>query len=216
MSDTSDKTTKSQTVKDLRFVRVMTPYHIPRKYIENIKHREFEIDDLYKTMADLTMIDENTINPLNHLYVIADKDYNVKGFLWFTIEPMLKAFVVQNYSLDKEYWGNGENIEHATEFLKSLCKKLKIQKAYWNTRYPKVFEKHGFRRSKNVLMEYDYGTRRSDGQHHSKASPNTKPSAASLEKSVDEPSGGRSDRYAEPVHSADQHGELSGAVSTGV
>lgn len=208
MLDTSDKKTKLSILDDLSFIRVMTSQHIPRRLIESLKHCDYNIDEFYKTLDNLAMIDEYTINPLVYIYVIADKDYQIKGFLWFTIEKLINCIIVQNFAMDKEYWGNGANIQFATDFLKSIAKKLKITKAIWNTRYPKVFEKHGFKRSKNILMEFEYGSGRSDGKHHSKTSANTESSTAGVQRSNVRGSGAECPKLDEPIHTAPNNGEL--------
>lgn len=142
---------------DLRWVRIFTPIHIPKYLIEQIKDREWSTEDYLKYHeSNCLQPSENgpVLNPFSHLYVIVNKDNVTKGFLWFTVEPLTKNIQIQNYSVDKEYWGKGKAVEKLAEHLKYILKKANLNKIYWVTNYPKHSSKHGFKQSKGVLMEY--------------------------------------------------------------
>jgi N-acetylglutamate synthase-like GNAT family acetyltransferase len=158
MSDEKD-------IKDLRWIRIFTPIHIPKYLIEQIKDRDWKVDD-YIRYHELNCVTEKegqqTLNPFSHLYVLVNEQNITKGFLWFTVEPLTKDICIQNYSIDKEYWGKGRAVEKLAEHIKFIKKKGNLNKVYWITNYPKHSQKYGFKQSKSVLMEY---TEEQDGQN---------------------------------------------------
>ena len=142
---------------ELRFVRVFTPVHIPKYLVEQVRDRDYSPEEFYtfQEAACLRMTkDGPSLNPLNHLYVLANNDNITKGFLWFSIDPLGKDICIQVFSMDKEYWFNGKSVEKLADFVKDIRKKAKLNKVYWVTNYPKHSERHGFKRSKSILMEY--------------------------------------------------------------
>ncbi len=158
MSDEKD-------VKDLRWIRIFTPIHIPKYLIEQVKDRDWKVDDYirYHELNCTTEKDgQQTLNPFSHLYVLVNADNITKGYLWFTIEPLTKDICIQNYSIDKEYWGKGRAVEKLADHIKYIKKKANLNKVYWITNYPKHSQKYGFKQSKSVLMEY---TEEQDGQN---------------------------------------------------
>ena len=144
-------------IEKLRWVRVFTPVHIPKYLVEQVRNRDYTIDDFYKYQEQscIRMTKEGpTLNPLNHLYVLANDENLTKGFVWFTIDPLTKDLVVNTYSIDKEYWGKGKAVSKLATFIKDIRRKGQLNKVYWITNYPKHSQRYGFRPSKSVLMEY--------------------------------------------------------------
>jgi len=144
-------------IDELRWVRVFSPVHIPKYLVEQIRDRDYEVEDFYKYQEINCLVqgkDGPTLNPFNHLYVLVDDQNIVKGFLWFIIDPLSKDAVINTFSMDKEYWGQGKAVKRVGDHVKEIVKKLKLKKVYWITNYPKHSERHGFKRSKSVLMEY--------------------------------------------------------------
>ena len=144
-------------IQDLRWVRVFTPIHIPRYLIEQIKDREWNVDEYmkYHEINCLTQGENGPVlNHFSHLYVLVDNDNITKGFLWFTIEPLSKDIHIQNYSINKEYWRKGRAVEKLSDHIKFIKKKANLNKIYWITNYPKHSQKYGFKQSKSILMEY--------------------------------------------------------------
>lgn len=145
-------------IKELKWIRIFTPIHIPKYLIEQIKHRDWEVDE-YVRYHELNCLENDaegnpTLNPFSHLYVLVNADNITKGFLWFTVEALTKDIHIQNYSIDKEYWGKGKAVEKLSDLIKFIKKKANLNKVYWITNYPKHSEKYGFKQSKSVLMEY--------------------------------------------------------------
>lgn len=130
---------------------------IPRYLVEQIKDREFAVDDFYSFQRLNCVIEDSDghrLNPFNHLYALADEQNKVKGFLWGVIDPLGKDFVVNTFSVDPIYWQEGGAMKKATEYIKQLLKKLQLKKVFWITKYPRHSERHGFKKSRHVLMEY--------------------------------------------------------------
>lgn len=49
----------------------------------------------------------------------------------------------------------GIAVKKLSEFIKEIRRKGKLNKIFWITNYPRHSERNGFKRSKNVLMEYN-------------------------------------------------------------
>lgn len=148
---------KKHSAEDLRWVRLYSPVNIPRHLIEQVRDRDYTVDEFvqYQELnCRLESDDGFTLNPFNHLYAMADTDNRVQGFLWFVIDPLSKDMVINTYSIDEKYWHRGEAVEVLAKHVKQIKNKLKLKKVYWLTNYPKHSQRHGFKRSKAVLMEY--------------------------------------------------------------
>lgn len=144
-------------INKLRWVRVFTPIHIPKYLVEQVRNRDYSVEDFFQ-YQEINCIRETeegpTLNPFSHLYVLVDEQNITKGFLWFTVDALSKDIVIQTYSIDKEYWNKGRAVAKAAKYVKDICKKADLKKIWWITNYPAHFERNGFKRSKSVLMEY--------------------------------------------------------------
>jgi hypothetical protein len=147
---------RHKDINELRWIRVFTPIHIPKKYVENITHRRYSVDDFFKyqELICLRQTPEGpTLNPLSHLYVLANDNNETKGFLWFVIDPLTKDIVIQAYSVDREYWGHGA-VEKLANHMKDIRKKADLNKIFWITDFPNHSKRYGFKQSNSILMEY--------------------------------------------------------------
>lgn len=142
-------------IEDLRWMRIFTPDHIPKYLIEQVRDRDYSVEDFYDYHRFNCLTEEEKLNPFSHLYVLADKTNQVKGMLWFDVDPLTKDILIQTYSVDKEYWNKGVAVKKLAEHVKDIRKKGNLKKIFWVTNYPKHSEKNGFKRSKNILMEYN-------------------------------------------------------------
>jgi hypothetical protein len=142
---------------DLRWIRVFTPLHIPKYLVENVRDRDYSVEDFYR-YQEINCLRETeegpTLNPFSHLYVLADKEHVVKGFLWFVVDALTKDLVIQTYSVDPEFWYHGKAVEKLAILIKDIRRKGKLNKVYWITRYEKHSMRYGFKRSEHILMEY--------------------------------------------------------------
>ena len=144
-------------IDKLRWIRVFTPDHIPKYLVEQVRHRDFSVEDFYIYHHGSCLVqtgDGVKLNSLSHLYVLADEDNIIQGFLWFSVVPLTKDLVIQTYSVDKDYWGAGSAVNKLAEFIKDIRRKAKLKKIYWITNFPRHSEKYGFKKSKSILMEY--------------------------------------------------------------
>ena len=151
------ESTKDFDIDSLRFVRIFTPMHIPKYLVEQVRDREYNVDDFYK-YQEVNCVSKSvngfTLNPLNHLYVLVDENNNTKGFLWFTIDALSKHIFIHTFSVDKEYWFKGKTVKKLADFVKDIQQKASLKKIYWCTNFPKHSQRHGFKRSSGILMEY--------------------------------------------------------------
>jgi N-acetylglutamate synthase-like GNAT family acetyltransferase len=146
-------------IDDLKWIRIFTPSHIPKYLIEQVRDRDFTVEDFYKYHEINCTIPSKDgslkLNPFSHLYVLGNEENEVKGVLWFCIDPLTKDIVVQTFSMDKDYWMKGIAVKKLANHIKDIRKKGNLKKIYWITNYPKHSERNGFKRAKAVLMEYN-------------------------------------------------------------
>jgi len=144
-------------LKDLRWVRLFNPTLIPKYLVEQVKNREYSVDDFFKFQELNCLVNTKgspTLNPFNHLYALVSNDNQVKGYMWAVIDPLTKDMLINTFSIAKEYWHNGEAVSVLQENVEAIIKKMKIDKVLWITTAPKHSKKYGFKDSKNVMMEY--------------------------------------------------------------
>lgn len=147
----------TKNLDSLNWLRLPSPIFIPRYLVEQIKHKDFSVEDFYDYNKVNCIYKEGEIicwNAFNHLYALFDEDEEVRGFLWFIVSPLTKFIDIQSYSVDKEYWGDGSAMKKVTEFFTTFMNESKLEKVQWITNRPKYFEKYGFKRSKFSLMEF--------------------------------------------------------------
>jgi len=137
-------------VKDLDFVKLMLPRLIPVELIEAVKGRTFTPEQFYDYQERVND------SPFNFLFVLVDKSKIIKGYLWAESNMLDNTLFVNTFSISKEYWGKGQAINLAIEFVRELKRKIKAPRVFWITTNAKFFKKHGFVESKNVLMEYNF------------------------------------------------------------
>lgn len=142
-----DKIDKS--AQDLIFVRLKWPRLIPFNLIDSVKGRTFTPEQFYDYQE--SQID----NPFNYLYALVDEHKKIRGYFWAEVNVLDSSLFVNTFSISKEYWGKGNAIPKVIEFLATLKEKTKSPRVFWITTNEKFFLKHGFKRSKNVLMEYN-------------------------------------------------------------
>ena len=145
-------------IDELRFVRAMSPDIVPHYLIEQVRDRNYSVEDFFKYQQINCMsqtADGFKINPFNHLYVLANPENIVKGVLWMVVDALSKDVVIQTYSIDKEYWNKGYAVKKIADHVKDIVMKAKLNKIYWVTNYPAHSRRYGFYPSKSILMEYN-------------------------------------------------------------
>ena len=146
-------------IDDLKWIRIFTPSHIPKYLVEQVRDRDFTVEDFYKyheiNCTTPSKDGSLKLNPFSHLYVLGNEENEVKGMLWFCVDPLTKDLVIQTFSMDKDYWMKGIAVKKLADHIKDIRKKGNLKKIYWVTNYPKHSERNGFKRAKAVLMEYN-------------------------------------------------------------
>lgn len=146
-------------LKDLTFVRLIDPIHIPSYLVEQIKDRLFDVDKFYEYQKVLCLMQSNSgpyLNPSNLLYaIVQEKIRQVKGFLWMTIDYLTNSLIINNFSMDKEYWNKGESITLLEQKSKQVRQDLNLSRIVWMTKNPKFCESRGFKRGKETVMIYE-------------------------------------------------------------
>ena len=136
---------------NLEFLKLRFPRLIPLSLIENVKGRTFTPEQFYKYQEDQVKFE----NPGNLLYALIDKEKVIHGYLWAELSQLDGSMFVNTFSIEKDYWFKGKAIPKVIQFLDFLKKKHNCERVFWITTNEKFFLKHGFKRSKNVLMEYN-------------------------------------------------------------
>lgn len=144
----TQSTMEVKDVDSLTFVKLRIPKLIPYALVEAVKGRTFTPEQFYDYQ------EKQIDNPYNHLYALVDEKKVIQGYLWADINILDGSLFINTFSISKDYWGKGAAIPHVIEFLRSLKKKTSATRVFWITTNEKFFLKHGFKRSKNVLMEY--------------------------------------------------------------
>lgn len=139
------------TFDDYDFVKLMFPRLIPKTLLENIKGCSFTPEAFY----DYQESQVNKGNPNNLLYALVNKEKKIHGFLWCDVNAIDNSLCVNTLSVDKHLWHKGKIMPKICSFLSEIKKARGCPKVYWMTTNDKFFSKHGFKRSKNVLMEYN-------------------------------------------------------------
>lgn len=148
-TDQENMSKKQPNIDTLSFVKLKIPKLLPYSLIESVKGRTFTPEQFY------TYQENQVKNPYNFLYALVDEDKKIHGYLWAEMNVLDNSLFVNTFSVDKEYWGKGEAIPKVIDYLAKLKKETKAERVFWVTTNEKFFLKHGFKRSKNVLMEYN-------------------------------------------------------------
>ena len=136
---------------NLEFLKLRFPRLIPLSLIENVKGRTFTPEQFYSYQEAQVKHE----NPGNLLYALIDQQKIIHGYLWAELSQLDGSMFVNTFSIEKDYWFKGKAIPKVIQFLDFLKKKHNCERVFWITTNEKFFLKHGFKRSKNVLMEYN-------------------------------------------------------------
>lgn len=140
---------EQKKVDTLKIIQINDFHLIPPYLVEQITDREYDPKVLYALGVDIVK------SPTTMLYVFADEEHKIKGFLWANLELMSKYIWVRECSLDKEYQSVGRGIIDRVleEVLRPIKERLKLNGIRILTTHPNVYERKGFKQSKFVLME---------------------------------------------------------------
>lgn len=141
-------------IEELEFVKIRIPENvrlIPRSLIEAVKGQLFNPDQFYKYQERQIRYE----NPCNLLFTLVSKEKTIEGYLWAELNALDGTLFVNTFSISKGYWHKGKAMPIVISFLEELKKKHQSPRVFWITTNDKFFTKHNFKRSKNVLMEYN-------------------------------------------------------------
>lgn len=142
------KTVLQPELSELTFVKVKIPRCIPKQLIENVKGRTFTPEQFYRFQEG------QSHNPNNYLFGLIDENKVIHGYLWAEKNFLDDSLFVNTFSITKDYWRKGEAIDIAIAFLRDLKVKSGAARVFWITTNDKFFAKKGFKKSRQVLMEF--------------------------------------------------------------
>lgn len=148
-------------IRELSFVRLIDPIHIPSYLVSQIQGRLYDVEKFYqyqKVACLLQTADGPVLNGANMLYaMVHDKLRQVKGFLWMVVDVLTNSLIINNYSVDKEYWNNAQHqaVDFLEEKAKKVMKDLSLSRIVWITKNYRFCENRGFKRSKDAIMIYE-------------------------------------------------------------
>ncbi len=146
-------------LKELTFVRLLDPIHIPAYLVEQIKDRFYTVDRFYQHQKKACLVQTPTgpnLNEANLLYAIThEKLRQVKGFAWMEIDPLVNCLTIKSFSMDREYWNKSEAISLLEEKAKKIMRDLSLTRVVWVTKNPRFCENKGFKRSKDAIMVFE-------------------------------------------------------------
>lgn len=132
----------------MKFERCFNASFVPTHLLKQLPDRDFDADNFYQFMKIALQ------SPTQLLYLLMSDDNVIQGFLWCEINILEKVMFVNILSVDKSLWKSGEMVELAVDYLKVMFKELGLNKVLWTTDRPALFEKMGFKKSEDVLLEY--------------------------------------------------------------
>lgn len=140
---------KQPTISKMEFVRLKIPRLIPAELIEAVKGRTFSPEQFIEYQ------ERQVDNPSNFLYALVDDDKVIHGYFWAELNSLDGSLFINTFSVAKEFWGRGEAMKKAIEFAGKLKAKTQAPRVLWCSTNEKFFIKHGFKKSKIMLMEYN-------------------------------------------------------------
>lgn len=121
---------------------------IPRYLFDHVKFAE-PID--YNVLCQVG--NEALKTPFNQLWVFADDQSLIKGWMWLTISPFNRCLYITTISLDRTYQGRNMDLELAGQVVRNLYHRHQLKSVYISTLRPKAYEKKGFERSPLTLLK---------------------------------------------------------------
>jgi len=123
---------------------------VPRYLLEQVKDRDWDVDEWYAYQAKLQGHVENLVLGL------VDKDHQIKGMVWITVDGFSKWLFINTFTVDKKYQRMSKLIKFVKRYIKDLSIKLGIKRALWAARRTKALERYGFKCSEYQLMEHQF------------------------------------------------------------
>ena len=138
-------------------MRVFTPIHIPIYLIEQIKDRDWTVEDYikYHEINCLSEIGEGSqIESFFTSLCSCKRCEYYERLSLVHYRALNKRFNHTELFSRQRILGKGRAVEKLAEHIKFIHKKGELNKILWVTNYPKHSQKYGFKQSKSILMEY--------------------------------------------------------------
>lgn len=132
----------------LKWVEITPAYfnYVPRYLLEQLPDNNWDLDRMYVVIPKLAN------STFNRMGLFMEKDNTVKGFMWVTVNPLSEKLHVHVLVIDEAYRGRGV-IGEAKGILNKMKKQTQMKQIVFQTSDPEKFERWGFVKSDQVLME---------------------------------------------------------------
>lgn len=158
----------AKNAESLQFIRIFDPSHIPEYLVDQIKDKDFTTERFYVYQREVCTLKEEgslVLNPYNLLFVLVDEDKVVQGFVWAVVDLLNGALCINNFSLNRFYWGKGKAVKILKDWALKIKEGAKLNRIYWISKNSKYCEKYGFEKSKHILFEYVDAKENENGQN---------------------------------------------------
>lgn len=135
----------------LQIIPLPLPDMVPRGLLEQVKDREWQVDEWYKLQKQMIGNKENLILGL------VDENLKVRGICWLTIDGFSKWIFINTLSMEPGVIKGKKLIKILSRYIKDLGKTLGLKRVIWAARRYKAIEKYGFEQSEYKLMEGKIG-----------------------------------------------------------
>lgn len=130
----------------MKFIRIFDINLLPKYLVEQVK--DLDSERFYSVF-------ENLVNFSNDFIELIVNEQNIIiGFVWYVVDLIDFSLHVNTVSLRKDYQGNGKVLKIFIEKLRNDIKGTKLKKITWCTDRPAFYERMGFKRSNQVLLEH--------------------------------------------------------------
>lgn len=138
--------TKEKKGTGLRYVRVYDALLVPKYLLEQVEDLGYPPERFYQLGGIIFG------TALQFLGVFVDAENQVKGVLWFALDPLHNALFVQLVSVDPEYRGKGF-LSEVSGICRKHGRKYGVGKYFGLSSTPEIYESLGMCPSKRIFME---------------------------------------------------------------
>lgn len=135
--------------KIANFIRIHDANLIPTYLVEQVKGRDYSIDDFYRMMP---MYLES---PTTFLVAITDEERIICGYLWMVVDLLTMSLYINTASVDIEVRLSNSVMDDIIKYVENLGRSIKVRKISWHSYKTGLFVKRGFTVINGSLMEYD-------------------------------------------------------------
>ena len=133
---------------ELKAIRLPDFSLIPSYLLEQVKPRFWEPEDLYAWGNSFRQ------DPTEFIYGLVNDKREVKGILWFSVDPIIRGIIIEVLSVDPEYQDRkiGPKVWN---FLKPIMETLGYKRVFAYMKHSKVAEREGWKRTGIELIYRD-------------------------------------------------------------